>query len=235
LFVPFAGLIGFALGPDRARHGRIVAVMLTGLCVTLSPWWIRNVLVAGRFVPTSLQVGASLYDGLSPTATGASEMSFVPGFVAVQQAADALPGANTAGLFEDRLDRRMQGVSIAWARQNPRQVAELAGIKFLRMWSPLPNAAEFRSNTLRLILAGTFTPLLLLAVIGAWRYCRRDWPYLLLVLPAIYFTCLHVIFVSSIRYRQPAMMTLLILAAAVIVQFVGRVSNPSASKLKTAA
>ena len=235
LFLPFAGMIGIAIGLDRAKHLRIVAVMLAGLCITMSPWWIRNALVTDRFVPTSLQVGASLYDGLSPTATGASEMSFVKGFVAVQQAADALPGANPAGLFEDRLDRRMRDVSIAWARQNPRQVAELASIKFLRMWSPLPNAADFRSTTLRLVLAMTFTPVLLLALVGAWCYLRRDWPYLLLVLPAVYFTCLHVIFVSSIRYRQPAMMTLIILAAAVIVQIVRRVSNPSNSALKTTA
>lgn len=220
LFVPFAGMIGVAIGPDRDKHLRIVAVMLAALCITMSPWWIRNALVTERFVPTSLQVGASLYDGLSPTATGASEMSFVKGFVAVQQAADALPGANPAGLFEDRLDRRMRDVSIAWARQNPRQVAELAGIKFLRMWSPLPNAAEFRSTMLRLVLAMTFTPILLLALVGAWRYLRRDWPYLLLVLPAAYFTCLHVIFVSSIRYRQPAMMTLIILAAAALIGLV---------------
>ena len=71
---------------------------------------------------------------------------------------------------------------------------------------------------MRLVLALTFAPIIVLAAVGAWRYCRRDWPYLLCVLPAIYFTCLHVIFVSSIRYRQPAMLVLIVLAAGVIVE-----------------
>jgi 4-amino-4-deoxy-L-arabinose transferase-like glycosyltransferase len=225
LFIPFAAAIGIALGPNRYKHLRIAAVMLAGLCVAMSPWWIRNALVAGRFVPTSLQVGPSLYDGLSPTATGASEMSFVPQFVAEQQAADAQPDVDTTGLFEDRLDRRMRDAALAWTRQNPGRVLQLAGIKFWRMWSPVSNAAEFSSTKLRLILAATFTPVFLLALVGAWRYSRRDWPYLLLVLPAIYFTCLHMIFVSSIRYRQPAMLPLIVLAAAVVAGGIGLLSK----------
>ena len=42
--------------------------MLAALAVTMMPWWIRNYRVVGRFVPTSLQVGASLYDGWNPEA-----------------------------------------------------------------------------------------------------------------------------------------------------------------------
>jgi hypothetical protein len=82
------------------------------------------------------------------------------------------------------------------------------------MWNFLPNAAEMRSTTLRLALALTYSPTILLALFGAWRFARRDWPYVLCLLPAIYFTLLHCIFVSSIRYRQPAMLPLIVLAAA---------------------
>ena len=218
LFIPFALAIGLVMGRDRRQQALISGVMLVALCVTMTPWWIRNYVVASRLVPTTLQVGASLYDGLSPTANGASDMRFVERFVVEQRAADQRAGGKLPGIFEDRLDRRMRYASINWARANPRRVAELVGIKFLRMWSPLPNAAEFRSSTLRLALALTYTPLIVLAAVGLWRFGRRDWPYVLCALPAVYFTCLHVIFVSSIRYRQPAMLLLIVLAAGVIVE-----------------
>src|SRR4029079_1163897 len=83
----------------------------------------------------------------------------------------------------------------------------------------VPNAGEFQSRWLRIILAATYTPVICLALIGAFRFVRRDWPYLLLVLPAVYFTLLHIIFVSSIRYRQPAMLPLIVLAAGAVSEF----------------
>lgn len=216
LFVPFAGVIGLGVTHDRRRHLLITSVMLGTLCLTLTPWWVRNYRVSGRFVPTSLQVGASLYDGISPRATGASDMRFVDGFVEEQRQADAESPVPLVGLFEDRLDARMRRAAVEYARQHPRRVLELAATKLLRMWSPIPNAGEFRSPWLRLMLALSYAPVLVLAVIGVGRYAGRGWCYALLALPAVYFTLLHVVFVSSIRYRQPAMLALIVLASAVI-------------------
>ncbi len=203
------------------RHLHLLTILLATMAMTMLPWWARNYLIAGRFVPTTLQVGASLYDGLSPMATGASDMRFVAPFVAEQRAADA-QSSELRGSFEDRLDERVKHASLAWARQNPGRVAELAWIKLRRMWSPLPNAAEFGGALTRSVLALTYVPVIVLAAIGAWRYGRRDWPYLLCILPAVYFTCLHVVFVSSIRYRQPAMLLLIVLAAAVLMELMDK-------------
>jgi cation transport ATPase len=146
-------------------------------------------------------------------------MRFVAPFVAQQRASDA-QNAILVGTFEDRLDGRMRDASLDWARQNPKKVTQLMWLKLRRMWSPLPNAAEFGGNFTRLTLALTYTPAILLAAVGAWRFRSRGWPLWLLMLPAVYFTCLHVVFVSSIRYRQPAMLVLVILAAAVIVELI---------------
>lgn len=218
LFVPFAGAIGLVACRDRRKHAFVTALMLVGLCIAMLPWWIRNYTVAGRFVPTTLQVGASLYDGISPTATGASDMRFVGAFVAEQRIADNDPKADRTRLFEDRLDQRMRRAAMDWAREHPQRVLSLAVTKFLRMWSIVPNASEFQSGWLRLILAATYTPVIVLALFGVWQYSRRDWPHVLSVLPAVYFTCLHVVFVSSIRYRQPAMLPLIVFAAAVVAE-----------------
>lgn len=216
LFLPFAVLIAVAVFSERKKQMQIAALMFVTLCATMSPWWLYTYSVAGRFVPTSLQVGASLYDGLSPTASGASDMRFVAEFEKQQQEIDAAQPPHANQLFEDRLDERMKQASLAWAQANPQRVAQLAAIKFLRIWSPWPNAAEFGSNKLRLVLMVSYLPAIILAAIGCYRCRQIGWPVVLLLLPAVYFTLLHMIFVSSIRYRQPAMIPLLVLAAVAV-------------------
>jgi hypothetical protein len=97
--------------------------------------------------------------------------------------------------------------------RNPGRALQLAGVKFLRMWNLWPNEPRLRSWPVRLAVFFTYTPLLILAIICAWRTLGRGWPYLLCWLPAVYLTLLHVVFVSSIRYREPAMLALLALVA----------------------
>lgn len=96
------------------------------------------------------------------------------------------------------------------------RVVQLAGIKFLRIWSPWPNSDTMQGWTYRLAILLGYTPLMVLAVAGAIRFVRRGWPYALCVVPAVYFTCLHMIFVGSIRYRQPPMLVLIVLAAGFV-------------------
>lgn len=217
LFAPFAAVLGVVFGRDRGKHLRLGAITLATLAMTMAPWWIRNWQVTGHFVPTTLQVGASLYDGLNPQADGSSEMSFVPRFEDEERKAE-LGHANASEPFEYRLDRRMRDAALDWATAHPGRAAQLALVKVLRLWNVWPNDAQFRSWPLRLAVLATYAPAMALAACGAWRSQNRGWPYVLTWLPAVYLTLLHTVFVSSIRYRDPAVLSLLVLAAATLVR-----------------
>jgi hypothetical protein len=150
-------------------------------------------------------------------------MRFVPQFEAKLRAADAAnPPAASEPPFEVRFDRLLRDEALRWAAANPGQALQLAGVKLRRMWNIWPNEPQFRSWLVRLAVFGTYTPILLLALVGAWQFRDRGRDVLLLVLPAVYFSVLHAVFIGSLRYRQPAMLTLTILAAAAIVSFYDR-------------
>ena len=93
--------------------------------------------IYGRFVPTALWMGASLYDGLNPNATGASDMSF-------------LGDREIWPLDEQDQDAELSRRAIAFARENPKQVLSLALVKLGRFWSPWPNTGSLFSPGLAL-------------------------------------------------------------------------------------
>jgi hypothetical protein len=110
-------------------------------------------------------------------------------------------------------DRQFRMAAVQWARKHPDRVVQLAGIKFVRMWNIWPNERSLSGWRMRLLVAAGYVPVMAFAAVGAWWFVRRDWPFAVCLLPAVYFAVLHVVFVSSIRYRQPAILTLIVLAA----------------------
>jgi hypothetical protein len=110
----------------------------------------------------------------------------------------------------------MSAEAIEWARWHPRRVLELAGIKVLRLWNIWPNETELRSWGMRIVVLLTYLPVLLAALYGIWKFTAAGWAYAVAWLPALYLTLLHTVFVSSIRYREPAMLAFIVLAAGAI-------------------
>ncbi|MCA9119756.1 MAG: glycosyltransferase family 39 protein [Planctomycetaceae bacterium] len=213
LFTPFACCISIVCYGERRRQLLIAAALATGFVLAMAPWWVRNYGITGKLTLTTTQFGASLYDGWRPDANGESDMRYVDRFYREQVDADAAAPNTVSNTFEERLDNRMRTAAITWAQENPWRVVQLAGIKFLRVWSPWPNSTEMQSWSFRLAILLGYAPLIALSTAGAVRFARLGWPYAMCVVPAIYFTCLHMIFVGSIRYRQPAVLVMIALAA----------------------
>lgn len=216
LFTPLALLAMHALRwrqpTYRALQLAPAVVCVLVFVLTLAPWWVRNERVSGRFIATTLQAGPSLYDGWRPDADGASDMRFVEAFEARADLDDSIPKKGIER--ELMLDRQMSDAAWAWAVQNPGRVVKLAAIKFLRTWNVVPNFAEMQSPIVRAAVFLGYTPVLVTALLGAWRFRGRQDVLFVCLFPAIYFSVLHMVYVGSLRYRQPAMFPLFILSAA---------------------
>ncbi len=186
---------------------------LLAMIATMLPWWVRNYEITHRFVPTTLQVGATLYDSLHPGASGGSDenMEWVDRFASEQRYEDKESG-QAKSTFEYRLDRRMGNAAIAWALENPSDVARLALLKFCRTWSPVLSAEQVSNPWIRIGEVCAYVTILTLSLVGWWQMRDRSKTVGIFILPSLYFAVLHLIFVGSIRYRQPALLILCVVA-----------------------
>ncbi len=202
LAVPVFSLALIGLTSHRQRAAVAGLLIVLSMFLTLLPWGLRNQRATGHFTLTTLWMGPSLYDGLNPNATGDSEMTFFD--------RDNL----LATMSEYEVDQHYRKAAKDYALSHPGHTLQLAWAKLIRYWKPWPNAAQFDNWPARLATSIGFVPLMILAVIGLIRE-RRNLLLLLITLgPILYFSALHCIFVSSLRYRLPAEYPLMVLSAA---------------------
>jgi 4-amino-4-deoxy-L-arabinose transferase-like glycosyltransferase len=243
LFLPFAAGLLFVFSGQRGKVFWQTAIIFVSFALVMLPWWIRNYQAVKHFVPTTLQTGSSLYDGWNPAATGSSDMRFVEAQRVVFLREQFLihdpsqlekilkldPTRPTQEAYqlteilskyiqpEYEFDQFLKRQAIRWARQHPVDALLLGWRKLVLLWSPFPSGEGIRNPYVSAIIALAYVPLILLALFGLKLKCCEGAAIWLLVFPAVYFTLLHCVFVSSIRYRQPAMLPLLIMSAYALI------------------
>lgn len=200
---------------------------IVGITLAMGPWWIRNYHITGKFVPSTLQVGASLYDGWHAGATGSSDegMAFVDRYLKEQLEEDrsfeAL-GRPKDSTLEWRLDRRMRNAAIQWVLENPSDAIRLGMVKFWKTWRPVPVAKELGSSAVRYAEGLGYVVIMVLGACGIWSTKWRPGAWLF-ALPTVYFAVLHMAFIGSVRYRQPAVLVMCVLAGCGIVFLLERI------------
>ena len=207
---------------DRAHLGLAVCTVVV-MVGSLVPWGIRNQRVTGHFVLTTLWMGPSLYDGWNPqNSTGDSNMAFFDRENLLSR------------MSEYEMDREYRSRAWAFAFQNPGQVAVLAWRKSVRYWNPFPNAAQFKTSpALMLVSLGWYLIVFVPALIGAWQVRRALGILAITAGPILYFAALHLVFVSSVRYRLPGEYPLLVLSAVGIESLVQRWQTRSGTTQKS--
>ncbi|WP_437204619.1 ArnT family glycosyltransferase [Planctomicrobium sp. SH664] len=199
---PIFAVLLTLFSPRRLAGAAAGGLVIGSMVLALLPWGIRNQRVTGHFKLTTFWMGPSLYDGLNPEATGDSDMRFFDREGLGRQ------------MSEFDVDQHYKQRAIDFARENPRRTAELAVVKLWRYLKPWPNASEFGSLWISLLVGGFYIPMLCLAGCAIWSGRAGIWSIAVFAGPILYFAALHLFFVSSLRYRLPAEYPLLILSAA---------------------
>ena len=215
----------FVVARHRFRRSTLTGAAITVMLVVASliPWAVRNERITGSWVWLTTRAGISLYDGVRPGATGASDLGDVKNMPAVR------------GLSETQWNRYFLDASHAAIVDDPVRIVRLGGVKFMRMWNPFPNVDTYQSSLVRAISAGWAFPTFALAAVGAVYLPIRHRQVglriaMFLCLPAVYLTALHCVFVGSVRYRLGAVPMLHILAAfGLVAVWDWRRTEPQAS------
>lgn len=208
-----------ARSPEFIPGRRLPVLGLVALAtvIALLPWAIRNQSLLGRMMFTTTNDGFTLYDGLNPDATGASDQSWV-------SAMPLLPN-----LSEVQRSDYLRSKAIAFAREQPGRVLAMVPRKLARTWSPWPLSSEFASRRNVIISAVHAVPLFVLAIFGLCNDQLRRTARLYLFVPAILITLIHGLSVGSLRYRMPSDATLAVLAASAFYRREGEVvARPAA-------
>lgn len=186
----------------KSLLSRMVLLQL-GWSIVMAPWMIRNQIVIGQPSIGGTWGGASLYDGVQPSATGSSDMSFV-----------AAP--EFRDLSEIDQDRLWKSLSYRELENTPSRIARLSIAKQLRFWSAWPNDSAKVPMIVKSVCALIVWPVWILMVCGLWVN-RKNRVVFLVVLPLLFTALLHLLFVGSSRYRMAVILPAMVLTGEGVV------------------
>ncbi|MBI3269929.1 MAG: glycosyltransferase family 39 protein [Planctomycetes bacterium] len=197
---------------------RAYALVLLFALLAILPWSVRNYRVLGRVVPLTARLGDGLYEAFCPEADGSpvkDRMTFPRG---------------VAGLSEADRDRFLRAEAWRLIAADPGRALGLAWTKFLRFWNLVPNFAGYRTPFYDALSLTTYAPVLFAALAGLALCGRGLREKALLASPTLYNMSLHLIFVSSLRFRIPVFPFFALFAAhAAASWWRGRRRTPAAA------
>jgi 4-amino-4-deoxy-L-arabinose transferase-like glycosyltransferase len=236
LYAPIAFLLA-AFSENLARRRVLAALLLTlGCLASVLPWSTYISRREGQFILVSANDGETLAGGLNPALIKMDHMdpfispegritSIGPGKWLAADATGYLSASEQQLPYTD-VGRLLSERAHAWIRSHPREAAYLTARKLLYMWGIYPfwNGA---SQT----LLGNLPLLLLVAAAGIslWRYRHSSSPLAIFWTLPILSTLVALVSWGSWRFRMPADVGLIVLAAALTARAVPPFGNSTSS------
>ena len=192
----------FLKGWKNKNCFKIGGVIFIFLSLTILPWTVRNFYHLKAFIPLTTMGGVTFWEGNNPYATG-GPCQYWP-----QEIKD---------LSEIERNRYLTRKTLQVIWENPLRFIRLSGVKFIRFWNIVPNYEGFSSPLYHLTSLFSYLPVLITAMWGIFLTRKRWKNFLMFYFVIISFTIIHMIFVGSIRYREPIMPFIIIFSGYTIM------------------
>lgn len=203
----------------------------------MSTWWYHQYKKYGYFVRTNFGSSLVLYSGNNPlnltgggviiseediktnpekfdkilTDYSLEKFKDQPGFRVISSEFPVYEGGKEAYLLRHKT---LTNAALDFIRDNPQKFLKLSILKFKRFWSPIPFSNEFKSTFKVFVSIASLVPIYIFSIIGIFFIIRnkiyRSIPILIF---CIYINLIHIITISSFRYRFIIEMFLIILAS----------------------
>ena len=221
LGIAAAGVVGWSgrrpwlRAPVAAMNATIVLTCLLAL------WAARNKAVLHAVILTTTNSGYTAYDSFNANADGSSDQAPFRTKMTDPAVAAALGVPLSDPYMQWRRLRELGEVGrndlftrLAWhdTRQHPGRVVTLALAKLGRFWSPWPLSQDFGDRRYVIVGSAFVVPFFVLVIVGLRRGGLGRRTTVILLLPAVYFSAVHCVFVGSLRYRVPCDVPLAVLA-----------------------
>lgn len=183
---------------------KAVFVLLSGIIIIVLPWTIRNYIIYKRVVPITIESGIVLYLGNNPRATGGTG-----GWTKYEQ--DQFLPENISNPYTPEAERTMLRLALRYIFNHPKRTIMLGFKKFINLWRPFYADARLIN---KIIMSIFYIPIIVLATLGIIKTaCENFKRYNLFYFLILYFILMHMITISNIRYRDPAMPFLIIFSS----------------------
>jgi 4-amino-4-deoxy-L-arabinose transferase-like glycosyltransferase len=197
-------------GPEHGGFWRPILGMVVATAivfVTLLPWQTRNFsLFHNHFFRLTTLEGISLYEAVYPLADGSPQQDKI-----------VLP-AEMQGLGEAARNDEWNRRAWRYVLNDPGRMLRLALHKAARTWSPSLNAVEYQNGNVQAVMVAWYVPLFVFGLIGLLAGRTSITIKGLLMIPVLYFTAVHSLFLGSVRYRVPLMPLVCLFAAAGVME-----------------
>jgi len=229
-FIPFLFIwMFFIIQKDKKNKNEVLKrflIIFLSTILTIFPWTLRNYFIFREIVPISTNIGVNLLIGNNPNATG----EFMPVKINCPKPKSFrdVPLSVVASMEYD-LNRIASEQALDFIKSNPLSYIKLCFKRLFLFWSPPVrniNIDNFDSETLfRIIWLLCYLIVLFTGFMGIiFSIKEKNKKAFLIILIFFYYTGIHMLTVSTIRYRLPLIPLLMIFSNFALIKVIPKLT-----------